>query len=555
MTRMRTPDSKQFSNTTSLKYRALVACLYLSGLAAVFAIGLTPISAAAQEEDAICHSVKCLANELIEGIPDGEKIALIPLWTPVTNLPKREATDLYDRIYRAMSGASDDVLKRNREFDELWNELEFELKGADYQTYVDNLRAAVIVLCKDRGLEQGKLKLNCTATGYGDSSALGGEMVVSEAVIPVDRALFQYEYALTQLGNTLVAEVRKPKRLLKIFVAESGTGQRSKLTENLSVKVGDVMRSRFRQLLEEREEEREFSEIIGHESAASLEEPRGYELYGSTNWMNEQTMDLRVELRDGGHLIAHATARIERSWIPRSLIDQHSLRYYAEARAIPSRNLSVVSAPMAASSVARARIVAKALDIPAPKASDISSEAEGIAALQFLEQGIPTDEMFQSSRGADGETNVTLSARVVKVGSDVRPALEAVLLENDLTTSDPIRIALSATERVSAAVFGWGADNNVVRIYPNDRRTELIVPADGHIVLPAKADRMVIRSAPLQDHVENHEAILVIASSKQLDYGSLGTQTVEPSSKFLNALATLDLSHATVAVLPYRIKR
>ena len=176
-------------------------------------------------------------------------------------------------------------------------------------------------------------------------------------------------------------------------------------------------------------------------------------------------------------------------------------------------------------------------------------------ALKFLERGIPVDEKLYSWSGAEGDRNVTLEARVVAVGSAVRPSVDAKLEQNDLREGDKIRIFLSAAEPVHAAVFAWGADNSVFRLYPNKKRPELKLPGSGFVILPSESDLDDITSRPLSGHQENHEAIVVVVSRKALGFGGVGKEAFVQASAFLDALATLDLSYANLVILPYRIRQ
>ena len=557
-TKMRIPGTRQSNSARRHQTRTAGGWRSLAALATTFAIAVAADAAMAQDEEAVCGSVTCLADELMDLIPEGEKIALVPLWAPVTNLPEEESKSLYDDLYRAMSNASGrrhDVVKRNREYDELWEELQWELTETKYQKYVDELRANVVVRCQDLGLNGRKIVLTCTATGVGEGSKLSGKMEASKAVIPINRDLFPYEYVLSRLGNKLAKDTKEPKTILKTFITEGGTEQRSRLTKHIGGKLYDVIWTWFEGIRKEREQDREFNEITGNEGNEPAGASGGYKLLGSIKWLDERTLELQTELQDGGKRIAHASEQFDKNWIPRTLIGLAPLRYYKEAHAIPSRSLSKEIALVAAGNLARARIVAEALDIEAPDVADITSEAEGMAALRLFERGIPVDEELDSWSGAEGDKFVTLEARVVPIGSALRPKVDAALEQDDLRTEDEIRITMSAEEPVHAAVFAWGADNSVFRLYPNKNRPELTLPQGRRISLPSASDRIIIRSKPLPGHMENYEAIIVIASSKPLDFGGAERQAFREVSAFLEALATLDLSYANFVILPYRIRQ
>ena len=543
----------------------------LGAVATAFALGMAAHAVAAQDRDAVCNGVGCLAHELVDGIPDGETIALIPLRAPVTNLPVRDADNLYDELYRAMSDASagrHDFVRRDRMYDEIWESSKWELSRSNYQDYVDALRAGVVVQCKDRGLRGGMVALSCTAAGVGNRSALQGRMLASLAIVPVERRLFQYDYVLSRLGNTLAAGADEPKDLQKTFIVYGEAGQRSALTEEIGRKLGYAIRNRFADRRYEDRQQREFKEAIGRGGDEPAPPPRGYELRGAFTWIDRkaEAATLWVELLDGRDVVAHDSATIERSWLPESLAgaDVGGRRYRAEARAVPSGDLSKDGVSDAAKNLARARVVAKALDMAAPAFEEIGSEAESMAALRFLAHGIPVDEQFDTWPSAGGEWSARLTARVVAVGTVLRPTVEAALSGDEFRAREPIGIELSASDSVYTAVFSWGADNRVVRLYPNMGAPELIVPAGGRVGLPRAGDGK-IQSMPLPGRLANHEAFIVVASTRPLDFGGVAPlvgQSLDETMKnagepglFLDALGALDLTHATVSVLPYRIRK
>ena len=121
------------------------------------------------------------------------------------------------------------------------------------------------------------------------------------------------------------------------------------------------------------------------------------------------------------------------------------------------------------------------------------------------------------------------------------------------------------------AVFSWGADNSVVRLYPNEHVPDVEIPAGGSLGLPRISEpgsgqmQLTISSETLQGEQVSHEAFIVVASSRPLNFRSVASQSTaqtettrkvaDPASGFLNQLAALDLSHATISVLPFRVSK
>ena len=551
------PASRRFSDAARGARR-------LAALAAALAPILTAGPAVAEDGDAPCGAV-CLAKGLIENIPAGERIALIPFGPPATAIPGAAADRLYDRIARALFEASNrrHVLVSRDRRDDIWRDWQTEREKSDYTAFWKSRKVGVTVGCTKVRLRGEELELSCVASPVGEDSRLRGDQWAPLAVFPVE-APFGYAYALTGLGLALAKRAPAPGRIAKLFVADAVTGQQSKLTLDMGSRIRRIVEERF----ETRRRNLEGQANLGLGGEAPVEPPVGYDLRGEIAWTNEDTARLTAALRDGGVAAAAAEIEIERGWLPRGLLGPGAgtRRYGASARAVPSDGFGAESAKRAAKNLARARVVAKALGLTAPDIEDARSEADGVRALRLtLERGVPADERFSGPWRGAGGWRVGLDARVVKPGADTRPDFGASLSKDALRAGEEIRIRLSAREAVHAALFAWGADGTVIRLYPHFKEPELTVPAGGRVSLPR--DRACsIASAPLPGDRSNHEAIVVIAANERLPFESLAPpfchdwRTARPptpvsGATFLAALAKLDLRRAALAVLPYRVAR
>ena len=217
--------------------------------------------------------------------------------------------------------------------------------------------------------------------------------------------------------------------------------------------------------------------------------------------------------------------------------------------------------------LARARVVAQALGLPPPSIDVVRIEADGVRALTgTLDHGIPVDERFSGPwpDGAGG-LEAELDARVVEVGATARPRVEASLDKIEFLAQEPIRITLSAEAAAHAAVFAWGADNRVVRLYPNPKAPDLVLEAGSRVTLPRAGDgyKYIIRSAPMPGNAEDHEAFLVLAGGERLALDGLAPlvgesqeetiQAAVSGAGFFDALARHDTSRLALIVLPYRV--
>ena len=522
-----------------------------------------------------------LAQRLIEGIPPQERIALYPLWGESQDIPKEDAKSLYDRIlaaiYRASAGRHG-VFGRNQD-DAIWEAWQREHEDSDYRTLWKSRKVGVVVRCQDRPHDLG-IHLSCTALSVG-AGELESDVPASE-IFPVSRSAFRFDYALNRLIRRLAEGLFKrlgdrwPGRIAGAYVIHRDTGQRSRLggilEEHLSAGVNRKIDARRVRL----EREARGRAVLQSDEDRPAE-GSGYRLCGGVQPWSDSTMRLQVRLTGGGcessaapeenEVLSRASEDIEWAWLPSGIVgDAGARRFRAEARAELSAKLDEGGAKRAMRNLARARVVAQALGVAAPSMDVIRTEAEGVRALTgTLDHGIPVDESF-SGPWPDGSNGLKLelTARVVKIGAAVRPRFRASLEKSELRENEPVRIGLSADEAVHAAVFAWGADNRVVRLYPNPNAPDVKLEAGRHVVLP-RAGEGYIWSAPMPGNAEDHEAFIVLAASERLAFEKLtrrADDSVEktiragvPATSFFAALAKLDTSRLALSVLAYRVTR
>ena len=268
------------------------------------------------------------------------------------------------------------------------------------------------------------------------------------------------------------------------------------------------------------------------------------------------------------HTVASAQVEVPEGVFPPGVVrDPGAKRFRAKARAVTSDELDRAGATRAMRNLARARVVARALGLPPPSIDVVRSEADGVRALSgTLDHGIPADERFSGPwPDGSGGLEAELEARVVRVGDEGRPKVEASLDGNEFRAEEPIGITLSAEEAVHAAVFAWGADNQVVRLYPNAEAPDLALEAGSRVTLP-RAEEGHIQSAPMPGNAEDHEAFIVLAGGGRPAFDGLAGlvgETVEETMQagnvsgaaFFDALARLDTSRLALIVLPYRVTR
>ena len=552
-------DRAASSSNLSFSWRCVLLLLAL-----ILAVGAEVIAAEVR-----CKTADCLAGAMIRDIPPGETIALVPFGPPNTNIPAEVADGLHDNIhsalYRRSKGRHKFVSRELRQ--EIWRFYQSEREESDYQAFWKSRRVSVIIQCRDRGPRAGGLALFCSASAVGEKSRLMGDVIGPSTVIPVKNRLFHYRYSVTRLGFKLAGNRVKPGKITRVFIKDRSLGQKSALSRDIGNELRKIVEDQFRARRTLLENRAGMKAVLGRDDKTPAPAERGYELRGELAWMSEKLARLSVRLVDTatGQRVQAGDDRLERSWLPKNLL-KRSLGYYtATARAVESKSLDKQSAKLAVKNLARAKVVAKALGVSGPGIGEIRVEADGVKVLRHaLEHGIPREERFSGPRpDGEGGWRAELRARVVKLGAAAKPVFTAKLEKNRLRAGENIRMEMSAKEMLHVGAFAWGADGNVVRLYPHSHEREPRIPAKGCLALP-RDSRCPIASAPLAGKRASYEAIIVVASRKRLAFEKLAPSfCFDPKSEkpgepvtgsaFLNALAGFDLDRASVAVLPYRV--
>ena len=145
----------------------------------------------------------------------------------------------------------------------------------------------------------------------------------------------------------------------------------------------------------------------------------------------------------------------------------------------------------------------------------------------------------------------------------VRPALSARLGHSVYRAMEPIAIAIRCEEALHLGVFAWGADNRVVRLYPGDRARLVARPGET-LILPRPGEGRIL-SAPMpgSGNREDHEALVVVAAPRPLDFAALApevggtlSETLERAddgSRFFEALADQNPARMALIWLPYQV--
>ena len=508
-----------------------------------------------------------LAERLLDDIPSGAKVALQPLDQRYAGLEPAVGDPLYERLLLALTNAAEDgvtLLARER-LRAIYNSLE-EFYQGDIESLLRNAQADIEIICKPTSNATGII-LSCSAVRLVNAVTLA----TAAAHFPITRRAAHFDVAIDAIASRL-AQGAPPGTVTLVPLLD--TGVETTLTRRIGERLEDKIATAMAKRLGSRAGEAAANAALGDGEASGSDVPR-YRLRGELRRLDD--LRFRVDARlllgerkliaDGTDVaVASVPAELAASLSRGDGAPEPTRRYEAVAEAVVSERLDAASARRAARNLARVRVIAQALGLDAPAVNEVRTEADAVAALgEYLSKGLPVDEQFHDLGVDDGSRiGVRLGAKVVPVGVVSRPAVTAKLQKTVFKAMEPISIELRSEAKVYLGVFAWGADNRVVRLYPTDAQRELTMEAGEVRVLPSEGQGN-IRSEPLRmdGNVEDHEALIVVASTESVDYTNLApevgttlTETMDRAhdgGKFIGALATAIPSRMSVTTLGFQV--
>ncbi len=244
-----------------------------------------------------------------------------------------------------------------------------------------------------------------------------------------------------------------------------------------------------------------------------------------------------------------------------------SQAFEATGRYQPSAPVDRREARFAARILARAGVVDLAFG-DGTGVSSGSTHAELAAAMLRLNRAIPVDEIWLQAPDpvpSDDKDHVVqrVRARVMPLGGEDPPGLQAELTRSDLWAGDRLVARVSVSDRPAyVAAFAWQADDTVVALAPTGAVAVQVLAGDPVLLPGAGAPEISAVAMPGSD--QSLEAILIVARTTPFAPDSLAVAVTgqEPSDRssatsmanFLGALAAGDLSRTALAVLPYRVR-
>ena len=518
------------------------------------------------------------AEALLADLPEGTRLAVRPLDPRETALPATVARELYESVLNAVFCSRDaqriTVLSRER-LSEVYATWE-EFGRGDVPTLLQAAQANVEIICLPSPAAEGVF-LSCSAVDLRDTTTVA----YARALFPLARQALPFELAVARLASRLANESPVPGPVGRVLVIDGLTGARSDLGGFLGRHLQAEVRRRMAERSRREENEARARAVLATPSDAGGPAPT-HRLDGILWRHDDERIEFQVSLglrdRDGVS-VSSDTAVIATNSLPRGLAaglaaassepGSEGRMFEAVAEAVLSERLDRAAAIRAARNLARARVVAQALGLSSPGVREIVTEADAVAVFEgFLDRGLPIEERFSEARpevaaGAEPRIAVRLAARVVPIGTLIRPDVSARLDRAVYRAMQSMRVEIRSRETLYLGVYAWGADNRVVRIYPRGPSPLLIGPGE-RLVLPRPGDGSLLSAPlPIPGNREDHEALVIVASPSLLDFDALAaaagatlTGTIERSvdgSEFMARLAAQDPARMAVHWLPYQV--
>ena len=536
---------------------------------------LLPAPATAADDALVPPPEVQIARTLLETIPGGSRIALRPLDPRDTGLPRAVGEGLYESLLNAIvgrAGGAFTVLARDR-LHEVYASLD-EFDQGGMEDLLQAAQADIEIICKASPVAEG-VALSCGAVDLIDAVTVAH----AAARFTLESPVAPLEIAVAEIAGRLVERAPDAGPVERLVLLESATGAQSDLGAYLAQHLEGELTRRMAERARREGNEARVAAVLHSGTEESTEAPR-YRLKGVIWRLDDRRIRLEARLHLGARGLAAAAADIALASLPSGLAagagagsGAHlgaGATFEATAEAVISSRLDRDAALRAARNLTRARVVAQALELPPPRVTEVRTEEDAVAAFEgFLDAGLPVDERFREVRMVGGARDteeriaVHLVARVVPVGTLVRPAMSARLGRNVYRAMEPITIEIRSEETVHVGVFAWGADNRVVRLYPRGR-ARLAARAGETVVLPRPGEGRIL-SAPMpgSGNREDHEAFVVVAAPKPLDFAVLAPEAgaslsetldrADDGSRFFAALAAQDPARMAVIWLPYQV--
>lgn len=518
-----------------------------------------------------------LAERLISGIPNDTKVALQPLTRRYAGLAPAVGDPLYERLLRALANAADGsvmLLARERlhAIYDSWD----EFHQGDIASLLRNAQADVEIFCKPTSNATG-ITLSCSAVSLAQAVTLA----TAAAHFPISHPAAHFDVAIESIATRLAEGVPPGKVALVPFL---DTGVQTTLTRHVGRRLEDKITTLMAERSRRRAADADANAALrgGSTSGSDVSSHRlrgesvpRYRLRGELRRLDDERfrVDARMMLdklkvfADGEYVaVASVPARLAASLTRSGEVPAPTKRYEAVAEAVLSERLDVASARRGARNLARARVIAQALGLDAPAVDEVRSEADAVAALGgYLGKGLPVEEQFHDLAGGDGSlVGVHLGAKVVPVGVAGRPAVTAKLSKTVFKALEPISIELRSEASVYLGVFGWGADNKVVRLYPRPAQRILRMEPGQVLVLPSHGEgRIRSEPLPMEGNLEDHEALIVVAASQDVRFADLAPPAGETlagtmrrardGDRFIEALVDIEPGRMAVVVLGYQV--
>ncbi|WP_316859568.1 DUF4384 domain-containing protein [uncultured Cohaesibacter sp.] len=204
--------------------------------------------------------------------------------------------------------------------------------------------------------------------------------------------------------------------------------------------------------------------------------------------------------------------------------------FLATGKAVIGAELVEQEALTAAKLLARARAISTALNLDPPKIGLVRRSQEIPRLIGYLNEGLPYDESVSVEKGENVvEVTVRMKVQPLFHNDDVTARIKSPVL----LSGDPLQISVMSEKSLYFGLFGWQADGTVIRIFPFRHRDKIRLYEKRPTILPSKPFGLdELTSMPLEGAQSNHEALVLITSSRPMDLGRLAKRVARKNENW-----------------------
>jgi len=492
------------------------------------------------------------------------RIAVQPFSEKKFGLQQSVADQLYNHLmisFREKGGKDIQMIERKHLPEMLENYQQFH--GDNLNDPIDKAKADYEIVCEKIPAAKG-INLYCTLTHLKNMvSTSARALLTGKAIRPQSVDL---ETAYIEITNHLILFAGDAESLVGGGFVDQSSGRLSDLGNYIERGLTQKLTERIQKKLKEEEVDCEVDKALRGNCNQTKKKKKTYKLAGKIWKLSNNELVIDAELTFVNKVKTTKQVHVDWGSLPKKFQKPNAAGHQffeATAEAVISRGFNKKAALRGARNLARARVIRQALGFDAPVVSVVRSGGDAVHVLKAFSHGITIDERLEPvNPGNPGNrVKIRVKAKVKPVSRGAAPNLSARLNKEVYFSREMMKIIISAESTCHIGLFAWSANSRIVRIYPNQFFTDIVIEKNGVLELPYKGIKLA--SVPLPGNFSDFESFIIIANSDPVNFealaplpGSNVKATIKnsiPVPDFLSELSNFDLNKTRIIFLPYQV--